>query len=169
MFYIDLCKNENDSHRASKIYALSWKKAYRGIFNDEYLDNLSLDFWVSSFNSNYQTNGFKVFIIGTNNQDFGACAFGQSRDFKDIATAEILSYYFLPEFWGRGYAKLFIDIILYKIIYEGYHYVHLWALKNNPRARRFYEKCGFSLSGREREFTYNNKLLIEVEYEMKLL
>ena len=40
--------------------------------------------------------------------------------------------------------------------------VSLWVFKDNLRARRFYEKCEFIDSGRERCSDFGN--VIEVEY-----
>lgn len=34
-----------------------------------------------------------------------------------------------------------------------YPQIAVWVLKDNPRAIRFYEKCGFRLDGREEEIS----------------
>jgi hypothetical protein len=38
-----------DSEIISKLHALSWKTAYKGIVPQEYLDELKYDFWVDAF------------------------------------------------------------------------------------------------------------------------
>lgn len=42
-----------DSEIISKLHALSWKTAYKGIVPQEYLDELKYDFWVDALLSRY--------------------------------------------------------------------------------------------------------------------
>jgi RimJ/RimL family protein N-acetyltransferase len=40
-----------------------------------------------------------------------------------------------------------MDRVLAEVRAEGYPRITLWVLAENARARRFYERCGFRLSG----------------------
>jgi ribosomal protein S18 acetylase RimI-like enzyme len=48
--------------------------------------------------------------------------------------------YILPDYQGGGLGSQLLDLAM-----EGQDEVHLWAFQKNTRARRFYEKRGFSL------------------------
>ena len=61
--------------------------------------------------------------------------------------AEIVAIHSLPESWGSGLGHAMLTQALEQI---GDHPVHLWAFKENTRARRFYEKHGFHWDGTER-------------------
>ncbi|MEZ5142592.1 MAG: GNAT family N-acetyltransferase [Acidimicrobiales bacterium] len=53
-----------------------------------------------------------------------------------------------PDHWGRGLASklLFhLDVVLAE---EGYHHLELWTQRDNLRARRFYERRGWTRSRR---------------------
>jgi RimJ/RimL family protein N-acetyltransferase len=47
-----------------------------------------------------------------------------------------------------------------------YTEIYLWVLKENNRARRFYEKNGFHFNGKTREKEYG-KPLVQLEYVLR--
>ena len=106
-----------------------------------------MDFWVDAFNSNYETQRFEVAIMTVNNEDIGAGGYGLSRDYADANIGEITSIYFLDKVWGKGYSQELMNFMINRLREMGYEKVHLWAVKDNPRASRFYEKCGFECTG----------------------
>lgn len=61
--------------------------------------------------------------------------------------AEIVAIHTLPESWGSGLGHALLTQALADI---GNRNVHLWAFKENARARRFYEKHGLHWDGTER-------------------
>ncbi len=61
--------------------------------------------------------------------------------------AEIMAIHSLPESWGTGLGCAMLEKAFEQI---GDGPVHLWAFKENKRARRFYEKHGFVFDGSER-------------------
>lgn len=107
---IRIGKNELDSKSASYIYAMSWKKAFKGIFSDKLLESIHNDFWIDIFNSNLKTKRFYTAIISLDGIDIGAGGFGYSRDYSDKEYGEITSIYILEEYWGKGYAKLLLRL-----------------------------------------------------------
>ena len=73
--------------------------------------------------------------------------------------AEIVAIHSLPESWGSGLGHAMLTEALKQI---GDRPVHLWAFKENNRARRFYEKHGFRWDGTERASEFDGAL--EVRY-----
>ena len=73
--------------------------------------------------------------------------------------AEIVAIHSLPESWGTGLGHAMLTEALKQI---GNRPVHLWAFKENTRARRFYEKHGFRWDGTERISEFDGAL--EVRY-----
>ena len=73
--------------------------------------------------------------------------------------AEIVAIHSLPENWGTGLGHAMLTEALKQI---GDRTVHLWAFKENTRARRFYEKHGFHWDGTERVSEFDRAL--EVRY-----
>ena len=80
--------------------------------------------------------------------------------------AEIYSFYCHPDGWGRGVAAALMTETLTRLTEAGYPGVHLRTLRDTPRSRRFYTKCGFTESGTETTIDYGDgNPLPMVEYE----
>lgn len=73
--------------------------------------------------------------------------------------AEIVAIHSLPKSWGTGLGHAMLVEALKQI---GDRSVHLWAFKDNVRARGFYEKHGFRWDGSERVSEFDGAL--EVRY-----
>ena len=76
---------------------------------------------------------------------------------------EIISIYLLPEYFGRGYGRLFFTHVVSELLRKGYKDIYLWVLEKNNRARRFYEKNGFSPADSQM-FTIGNEDISEIRY-----
>lgn len=124
----------------SRIYALSWKSAYKGIVPQAYLDELKEDFWVSAFTTWIKDNVLIVKLITDNGKPVGCVAYGKARDETLPNWGEIVSIYLLPEYFGKGYGNKLLESALLDLKESGYQNIYLWVLKDNQRARRFYEK-----------------------------
>ena len=138
-----------DSITASRIYARSWRVGYRGLLPDSVLSHIQDDTWVDKLNDNYITHRLELAILSLNGEDAGAASYGYARDIVDKTKGEIVSFYFLQPYWGSGCAGALMDHAIDRLRQIGCRRFRLWVLRENVRARRFYEKYGFSLSGRE--------------------
>jgi GNAT superfamily N-acetyltransferase len=80
--------------------------------------------------------------------------------------AEIYSFYGHPDGWGTGVAAALMTGTLNRLRDNGFTHAHLWTLRDTPRSRRFYVKCGFAETGATttRDFG-DGRPLVQVEYE----
>ena len=155
-----------DIPQISFVHAESWKTAYRGIVDNDYLDSLKTDHWVE-----YLTNGLngdEVFsMVLLENQDIvGASILRKSEKQGEI---HIVSLYLMPDKIGKGYGHRFYCEIENEIKSLGYTKCTLDVLANNKRAISFYMAHGYIDSGTEettvlgsKEYpyrTFNKKLL----------
>ena len=161
---IRIAKDENDSKAASYIYAMSWKAGYKGIFSEKLLADITVDFWVDAFNNNYDTQRFEVAIMNVNNEDIGAGGYGFSRDYSNDNIGEITSIYFLDQAWGKGYSQQLMNFMISRLRENSCKKIHIWGVKDNIRACRFYEKYGFECTGNEKEIAFKGENVITVEY-----
>lgn len=132
-----------DIAQVSRVYALSWKTAYRGIIPQSYLDELPEDRWVSAL----KNSPFTSLVLLDRGRYVGTSAFGEARDESLPGWGEIVSIYLLPEYFGRGYGQKLLDAVVSALAQRGYADIYLWVLADNLRARRFYEKNGFCHNG----------------------
>ena len=72
--------------------------------------------------------------------------------------------YFLPEYIGKGYGASLLKKCVEELKKLGFHRILLWVLEENSRARRFYERNGFTCSGEYMNDTIGGKELKEVMY-----
>jgi GNAT superfamily N-acetyltransferase len=101
--------------------------------------------------------------------DAGVVAFvsvGPSRD--DDAQGELYAIYALPEAWGRGLGHALMAPALESLRESGHRDAILWVLDDNPRARRFYEREGWTFDGTEKVEEFLGKNVREVRYRIKL-
>ena len=66
------------------------------------------------------------------------------------AAAEIQAIHSLPESWGTGLGAALLNRAFTDMAADGRTTVSLWAFRENHRARRFYEKHGFTFTGETR-------------------
>lgn len=154
----------NDIKDISRIHALSWKSAYKGIISQQYLDDLQEDFWVSAFQFWIEGNYLTVQIILDDQKPIGCISYGKSRDDKLPDWGEIVSIYLLPEYFATGNGQRLFDAALSELKESGYKNIFLWVLKENHRARKFYEKNGFQCSQDECTFEIMGRKYIDIRY-----
>lgn len=145
---------------ASNIYAKSWKAAYRGIVPRAYLDRLTSESWTEAM----RNSPFRNYIMKDGGVFVAASAIGKARDSEYEGCGEIVSIYVLPECFGKGYGTALFRFMTEKLRELGYDKMYLWVLKENFRARRFYEKMGFMPDGNERSILIEGKEIAEVCY-----
>jgi len=63
--------------------------------------------------------------------------------------AELYALYVAPDHWSTGTGRALMDQVLAAVLAEGHGRIILWVLRDNHRARRFYERAGFRRRGRE--------------------
>jgi GNAT superfamily N-acetyltransferase len=63
--------------------------------------------------------------------------------------AELYTLYVTPGHWSTGTGRALMERVLTEVRAEGYPRVILWVLRDNRRARRFYERAGFRRKGAE--------------------
>jgi GNAT superfamily N-acetyltransferase len=96
----------------------------------------------------------------------GFASIGQARD--DAAAGEVYAIYVLPEAWGTGAGHALMHESLQRLRDDGYREAVLWVLDDNPRARTFYEREGWMLTGEAREETFLQTVVSEVRYRIDL-
>ena len=136
--------NDSDDRKAiSKIYEESWKFAYQGLIPQDYLDGIPTGNWAKAVD----TPGWNTLLMLDGDQIVGTASYCHSRfeDWKDYG--EIISIYFLPAYMGKGYGRALLQAAVDKLAEMGCTDILLWVLAENERAKKFYEKNGFSASG----------------------
>ena len=141
---VEIKKMETDDEIRGKAYVhwKAWHEAYPGLVSDDYLDKLTLE-KCEKMAYSWTDN---LIVAKDNGRVIGFVGFGDRGD-EAPGIGEIFAMYVLSEYYGTGVAQKLMEAGLRQL--EGYPKVCLWVLKDNKRAIRFYEKCGFSPDGEE--------------------
>lgn len=153
---------EDDLELICLIYKKSWQYAYQGIIPQDYLDQLNESKWLSHLANEKIT----TYIVIENDVYIGAASFSSAREQKMAGWGEIVSFYLLPEYFGKGFAESLLATILEELTNEGFSNIYLWVLSDNTRARRFYEKQGFLSTDETSIINIAGKDLLEIKYSI---
>lgn len=141
---LEIKKMETDEEIRGKafVHYSSWQEAYPGLVSDDYLSRMTL---IKCEETAFRWRD-NIIIAKDNDRVIGFAGYG-SRDTDYPETGEIFALYVLSEYYGTGAAQQLMDAALREL--QEYDMVCLWVLKDNRRAIRFYEKCGFRPDGTE--------------------
>lgn len=154
----------DDVKDISRIYALSWKAAYAGIVPQDFLDAIDDDRWVHKFRQDIGDGTLIALMIYDGDAPVGCAAFGAARDEKMPGWGEIVSIYLHPDYFGKGFGEALLRETVAALRERGFEHVYLWVLRDNARARRFYEKHGFEPSGDVSTIEIMGETLVDVCY-----
>lgn len=136
------------------IHVAAWRAAYRGVMPDAYLAALSVKERVGRWTRAIATPGpAKVAVAELGGQIAGFCSFGPTRDPGSTDVAEIYALNIFPPLWGRGAGRALCEHAFAEAAAREHEAVTLWVLKENDRARRFYERIGYTADGAEKTDT----------------
>ena len=142
--HVEIKKMETDDEIRGKAYVhwKSWHEAYPGLVSDEYLEKMTLEKCGKMAYSRPDNH----IVAKENGRVIGFVSYGDRGD-EAPDTGEIFALYVLSEYYGKGVGFQLMKAGLKQL--EGYARIGLWVLKDNKRAIRFYQKCGFAADGEE--------------------
>jgi GNAT superfamily N-acetyltransferase len=135
-----------DAQAIATIQVESWRAAYRGLVDQDYLDRLApaerLPRWREGL-AEYVWPARGTLVAEEDGTVVG---------FANLSTgeeAELHAIYVRPDAWGTGAGRALMAEAVRQLAKAGCHEVVLWVLATNERARRFYEKAGWHADGAE--------------------
>lgn len=153
-----------DASLISHIYATSWRKAYRGLIAQHYLDRLPDDYWVSSVRAWLDSGRFSGLMVYDDKRPVGCAIYGRGRDEDHGDWGEILSMYLLPEDTRRGFGTALMEEVLRRMRADGFTRFYLWAIDSNDIAAAFYRKLGFKVTGDHISYSIGGEGVRDIRY-----
>lgn len=174
----------DDAELLATAHIEGWRVAYRGLLPDQFLDAPSfaqqrLDRWRAwTWPDGAPHNMVFAALLDGQVVGFGLCGaeHDDQADGTHVATGrgELFAFYLRPVAWGSGVADPLIARCHEHLRTQGFSEAALWVLRDNPRARRFYERSGWSPTGRTSLFEGSATAEVpafavpEVEYSISL-
>ena len=162
-----------DATNIAQVHVASWQAGYAGILPADYLAELSVAdraiMWQSFFAADPAEHRCVCTVAIVEDQIVGFATTGPDRTYPaDQETGELWSMYVDPTHWGSQVAKELIAAARRELRSGGRLHNTLWVLTENLRARRFYEREGWSNDDVHRVDELDDLALDHVRYSIEL-
>jgi RimJ/RimL family protein N-acetyltransferase len=136
-----------DAEAFVRAYELSWDAMAAPLVGKRLEDFVSFEDRLESFRAALAQRSDDARILVAERDE---AIVGVATCVRDGATSELRSIYVIPEAWGTGVAQRLMESALDAMRERGATEATLWVVAANPRARRFYEREGWTLEGETR-------------------
>jgi len=151
-----------DAAQIAAVQREGWFAAYEGIISHEVIDRATAPDDGARVRQTYRTRPWqKIIVAEAGEQEIvGYASFGPEMNVltepwpypvsdagRDGQTAELYALYVHPAWWSTGSGRSLIERVLARTSAASYQFIVLWVLRDNTRARRFYERAGFAPDG----------------------
>jgi GNAT superfamily N-acetyltransferase len=158
-----------DAAALAEVHVRTWQAAYEHVFGVERLATLDLEqrraHWADWLAAR-EPSQRQLVAEDERRRVIAFATAGPSRDVE--GEAELYAIYALPEVWGSGVGSALMAAALEGLREVGFRTATLWVLDDNPRARRFYEREGWTLDHGRREAEFLGLRVAEVRYRIRL-
>lgn len=158
-----------DADACAAAHIEGWRTGYRHLLPGEFLDapefaSRRIDHW-RAWTWADGLEGAALFVGEVDGRVVGFVICGPEREApvcdqlgrtdavaSAVGRGEVYAFYLHPDAWGSGAAAALMSRCREYLADNGYSTAILWVLRDNPRARRFYERSGWTVTGREMLF-----------------
>lgn len=158
----------DDCAAVADIRVRGWRHAYAGLIPQGYLDAMDVARDAERRRTYLAAEGGPVNLVAEAPDATtvtGWACYGPCRDEDALpGSAELYALYVHPDRTGTGTGRALLAEVTARARADGYAGMSLWVLKENVRARRFYERAGFGPDGTEEPFEAGGAVVPEVRY-----
>jgi GNAT superfamily N-acetyltransferase len=153
-----------------EVHIACWREAYADLLPRAFLDSLSVDAFLPHRERALADPARINFIAEIDGEPVGFASCGRSRDADaNLATGELYGIYLRAQHWDQGRGHQLWLAVRTPLSEAHLNPITLWVFEANTRARRFYERVGFTLQpGISKSFERDGVRLPEVRYELLL-
>ena len=160
----------SDAADIAAVHVDAWRRAYRGLISQGYLDALSVSdrahTWAQMIGEP-KTDGSAILVAELDGQCIGFATTGRSRDQDANAhTGELRGLYVHPVHWRSGHGHVLHNEAMNVLWCADLTAATLWVLTANLRARQFYEKHGWLPDGAHKRDQRGDQILHETRYTL---
>jgi GNAT superfamily N-acetyltransferase len=157
-----------DAAALAEVHVRTWQAAYEHVFGAERLATLDLEQRRSRWESLLGAPRLHQRSFVAEDEDGRVVGFATTGASRDVdGEGELYAIYALPESWGGGAGPALMHAALESLRDEGFTTAILWVLEDNPRARSFYEREGWTVDGGRREHEALGVSFAEVRYRIR--
>ncbi|MBW0016995.1 MAG: GNAT family N-acetyltransferase [Mycobacterium sp.] len=158
----------NDAYAVARVHVQSWQTAYRGLIAQDYLDALAPDDFARRYTFGRVGLWPSTLVAVDDPEICGFATIGLCRDIELPNFGELMALYVAPAHVGTGIGRRLISAARERLRGRGVAVAVLWVLDGNVRARRFYERDGWSFDGTRKTAVFGNVPAEEVRYRRSM-
>ena len=190
----------SDALAIATVHVRSWKTAYPGLIPQSFLDSLTpearLQSWNEILGPSPEREVTTLVLVdeaeadadadadldtdtepeaagepgrdGGLEQIVGFTTFGRNGDDAPKSVGEVMTLYLDPGVWGDGHGERLLGAATEALRRDGYRTATLWVLETNARARRFYERLGWTPDGAKKLHDWKAFVATDVRYRLEL-
>ncbi len=154
-----------DAQAIASVHVRSWRAAYRGIIDDDYLAALSVDRRREATQAWFRAHDPSSFLrvaVDARAQVIGYGMCGPARSLVPAKLGEVYVLYLLPDAQRRGVGTALMRSIARGLDRAGMDRLVIWSLELNP-ARAFYARLG-GRAADSRDTLVGKRRLREIAY-----
>jgi GNAT superfamily N-acetyltransferase len=155
-----------DAAAVAEVHVRTWQAAYREVLPLDRLDAVTVAQRVPLWERLLANPELSTFVAEQDDRIVAFVNVGSGRE--PDADGELYAIYALPDAWGTGAARDLMAAGLAALREAGHAGAVLWVLEDNPRARRFYEREGWTCDGGRKQEQFLGTELAEVRYAITL-
>jgi ribosomal protein S18 acetylase RimI-like enzyme len=157
-----------DAAAIARVHVASWRTTYRGILPDDFLESLSEERYEERWRRSLLDEGTRVYVAEDGREVVGFASGGRERAGEHSFAGELYAIYVLEEAQGRGHGRGLVRAVSAGLRELDLADMIVWVLRDNTRARRFYERLG-GIFIRSQPVTIGTAVLEEVSYGWRSL
>jgi ribosomal protein S18 acetylase RimI-like enzyme len=152
-----------DAVELAKVHVQAWRETYPGMLPQVYLDRMSVPMHARRWRHRLMTGAEVTLAAETPQGLVGYCSGDWARDGARPGEAEIATLYVLRKAQRAGLGRRLLVGATRALAARGATSLVIWVLRDNERARRFYEKMG-GFCSRERDEPIGGGIVPSVAY-----
>lgn len=161
----------DDVSDLARIHVDTWRAAYTGLIPDVVLAAMTLNRAIERWQTVLPLHAPHHCLLaeGPTGDATGFVRCGPSRDEEAASTTgEIQALYVRSTSWNTGTGRALLASAEKQLLADGFTEATLWVLTSNERARRFYQRCGWSTDGGIKQDQREGVVVDEVRYRRTL-
>jgi len=149
----------------ARVHVDTWRAAYAGIVPAEHLAGLSYERSEARWRENLARReaGRFTLIAKVDDNVVSFASAGPEHDGLPGYDGEVYALYVLSAFQRQGIGRTLMLAVVNRLVADGFRAMVIWALKENVKARAFYEALG-SVQISEKTIMIGGAELVDVAY-----
>jgi ribosomal protein S18 acetylase RimI-like enzyme len=157
----------SDAEEMARVHVTSWRETYRGLLADAFLARMSEPGFARRFRRTLNEPGDSVTLVAADRYGLVGYAQGGPSRRGVPGEAEVATLYLLRQAQGQGLGARLMSQTARALAAQGATSLMISVLRDNLRARGFYEHLGGEPEAARQEPGPGGRLLFEVAYRWR--